>query len=322
MRIPVFVCVLIAERVDNQVLDLKGNIRVFCRPRPASNKGKSALTLGSDTELACEVAGKSHAFTYDCVFSDEAEQAGVFAEAQPLIVSVLDGYHACILAYGQTGSGKTHTMQGYSASDAGVNTRAISEIFAIAKERERTHSYTIKVTLIEIYNETLRDLLEPRDASGKDKALDIKLASSTSDLPGYTSGTCVPGLYVAEVHTMEQVLSALSKGEQNRSVAGTDMNQRSSRSHMVLTVFVEGRHLSSEATTFGKLHLIDLAGSERLARSGAEGQQLKEAQNINRSQRHVAPLSLPVSLVRLFLCAAVGRGAALGEKRHLVRDSI
>jgi kinesin family protein C2/C3 len=275
--------VLIGERVDNQVLDLKGNIRVFCRPRPASNKSRSALTLASDTELACEVAGKSHAFTYDCVFSDEAEQAGVFAEAQPLIVSVLDGYHACILAYGQTGSGKTHTMQGYSASDAGVNTRAISEIFAIAKERERTHSYTIKVTLIEIYNETLRDLLEPRDASGKDKALDIKLASSTDAcLAGYTSGTCVPGLYVAEVHTMEQVLSALSKGEQNRSVAGTDMNQRSSRSHMVLTVFVEGRHLSSEATTFGKLHLIDLAGSERLARSGAEGQQLKEAQNINR----------------------------------------
>jgi len=273
------------RRLHNLVLDLKGNIRVFCRARPPSQADKNALTFASDTEMVCDVAGKSHPFSYDCVFGPKSQQAAVFAETQPLVVSVLDGYHACILAYGQTGSGKTHTMQGYGA-EPGVNTRAINELFDIAKERAVSHAYTIKVTLIEIYNESLRDLLEPRDESGKEKSLDVKIAASADASGGagaYNGGTHVPGVMVAEVSSMEQVFELLKKGELNRTVAGTDMNERSSRSHMVLSVFVEGCNLATGGKTFGKLHLIDLAGSERLARSGAQGQQLKEAQNINKS---------------------------------------
>jgi len=271
------------KRLHNLVLDLKGNIRVFCRARPPGKDAPNALTFSSDTDLICDVSGKSHPFSYDCVFGPQSQQHAVFAETQPLVVSVLDGYHACILAYGQTGSGKTHTMQGYDG-DAGVNVRAVNELFAIAKERSMSHSFAIKVTLIEIYNETLRDLLEPRDEAGKDKALDVKLASSGDPgAAGFNGGTCVPGVHVAEVSCMEDVMAALKKGELNRTVAGTDMNERSSRSHMVLSVFVEGSNLSTGIKTYGKLHLIDLAGSERLARSGAQGQQLKEAQNINKS---------------------------------------
>ena len=258
------------KRLHNLVLDLKGNIRVFCRARPPGKEGKNALTFASETELLCDVAGKSHSFNYDCVFGPQSQQGTVFGETQPLVVSVLDGYHSCILAYGQTGSGKTHTMQGYDG-DPGVNTRAINELFAIAKERAVSHSYSIKVTLIEIYNETLRDLLEPRDETGKDKALDVKLASSAdASIAGFNSGTCVPGVSVAEVTCMEDVLEALKKGALNRTVAGTDMNEHSSRSHMVLSVFVEGNNLTNGVKTYGKLHLIDLAGSERLARSGAQ----------------------------------------------------
>ena len=74
-----------------QVLDLKGNIRVFCRARPPSHANKVALTFASDTEMVCEVSGKSHPFSYDCVFSPSSKQAAVFAETQPLVVSVLDG---------------------------------------------------------------------------------------------------------------------------------------------------------------------------------------------------------------------------------------
>ena len=271
------------RRLHNLVLDLKGNIRVFCRARPPGEDAPNALTFSSETELICDVSGKSHPFSYDCVFGPQSQQGTVFAETQPLVVSVLDGYHACILAYGQTGSGKTHTMQGYDG-DPGVNVRAINELFAIAKERSMSHSFAIKVTLIEIYNETLRDLLDPRDEAGKDKALDVKLASSAdAGAAGFNGGTCVPGVHVAEVSCMEDVMAALKKGELNRTVAGTDMNERSSRSHMVLSVFVEGSNLSTGIKTYGKLHLIDLAGSERLARSGAQGQQLKEAQNINKS---------------------------------------
>ena len=270
------------RRLHNLVLDLKGNIRVFCRSRPPRNDAKHALTFASDAEMLCEVAGKSHPFTFDCVFGPNTQQDTVFAETQPLVVSVLDGYHACILAYGQTGSGKTYTMQGYD-NNPGVNTRAISELFDMAKEKGKTHSYSIKVTLLEIYNESLRDLLEPRDETGEAKKLDVKLASSADGTSGFNNGTFVPGVHTAVATCMEDVLDLLKRGEVNRTVAGTDMNERSSRSHMVLSVFVEGTNLNTGIKTFGKLHLIDLAGSERLARSNAEGQQLKEAQNINRS---------------------------------------
>ena len=158
-------------------------------------------------------------------------------------------------AYGQTGSGKTYTMQGYD-NNPGVNTRAISELFDMAKEKGKTHSYSIKVTLLEIYNESLRDLLEPRDETGEAKKLDVKLASSADGTSGFNNGTFVPGVHTAVATCMEDVLDLLKRGEVNRTVAGTDMNERSSRSHMVLSVFVEGTNLNTGIKTFGKLHLI------------------------------------------------------------------
>ena len=84
-------CTYTNTRTHIQVLDLKGNIRVFCRARPPSQANKVALTFASDTEMVCEVSGKSHPFSYDCVFSPSSMQAAVFAETQPLVVSVLDG---------------------------------------------------------------------------------------------------------------------------------------------------------------------------------------------------------------------------------------
>ena len=112
----------------------------------------------------------------------------MFEETQPLVVSVLDGYNVCIFAYGQTGSGKTHTMQGYGG-DAGVNTRALEQLFALAHEREGVYTYDIKVSLLEIYNETIRDLVDPKDAAtGDDKKLDVKIAPE--------GGTTVPGMYM------------------------------------------------------------------------------------------------------------------------------
>jgi hypothetical protein len=92
------------KRLHNQVLDLKGNIRVFCRARPPSQANKVALTFASDTEMVCEVSGKSHPFSYDCVFSPSSMQAAVFAETQPLVVSVLDGIHifVCVYTYVRT----------------------------------------------------------------------------------------------------------------------------------------------------------------------------------------------------------------------------
>mmetsp|Transcript_67162 Transcript_67162/g.160536 ORF Transcript_67162/g.160536 Transcript_67162/m.160536 type:complete len:820 (+) Transcript_67162:147-2606(+) len=268
------------KRLHNLVQELKGNIRVFCRVRPMSNKNlengdAKAVSFPSDTEVLVDNGGKAQCFSYDAVFDPSIGQAQVFEETQPLIVSVLDGYNVCIFAYGQTGSGKTHTMQGYG-EDRGVNTRALEELFALSAERAANHRYEIKVSLLEIYNETIRDLLDPKDVeTGEDKKLDVKMAAE--------GGTNVPGIEMVDVGSMDDVARALSDGERHRTVGKTNCNEHSSRSHMILSVFVKCSNLATGVMTHGKLHLIDLAGSERISRSGAQGDRLKEAQNINKS---------------------------------------
>ena len=110
------------RRLHNLVQELKGNIRVFCRVRPMSQKDvalgqKPAITYPGDNEVTIDVAGKAQGFQYDVVFDPSSTQEAVFEETQPLVTSVLDGFNVCIFAYGQTGSGKTHTMQVRAAAE-------------------------------------------------------------------------------------------------------------------------------------------------------------------------------------------------------------
>jgi kinesin family member C2/C3 len=122
--------------------------------------------------------------------------------------------------------------------------------------------HLLQVSLMEIYNETIRDLVEPKDETGEDKKLDVKLSPD--------GGTHVPGLVVAAVRGMDDVVAVLKTGERNRSVGKTNMNEHSSRSHMILSVYTRGTNELTGARALGKLHLIDLAGSERVGKSGAE----------------------------------------------------
>jgi kinesin family protein C2/C3 len=139
----------------------------------------------------------------------------------------------------------------------------LDELFRIAEARkELGYSYEIQVSLMEIYNETIRDLIEPKDEGGEEKKLDVKLSPE--------GGTHVPGLLVTTVREMEDVIAVLKTGERNRSVGKTNMNEHSSRSHMILSVYTKASNELTGARAFGKLHLIDLAGSERVGRSGAE----------------------------------------------------
>lgn len=90
----------------------------------------------------------------------------MFADASPLVISVLDGYNVCIFAYGQTGTGKTFTMEGTEQS-RGVNYRTLEQLFEIAKERSETFTYNISVSVLEVYNEQIRDLLATSPTSKK-----------------------------------------------------------------------------------------------------------------------------------------------------------
>ncbi|WIA16158.1 hypothetical protein OEZ85_012873 [Tetradesmus obliquus] len=266
----------------NTVQDLRGNIRVFCRIRPAGATGDmspNCVDVGMDGDMAIYDAqhGSRRVFKVDRIFDQHMSQQQVYEDTQPLIRSVLDGYNVCIFAYGQTGSGKTHTMSGTDTihtEGRGINYRALDDLFSIRDGREDEYEYTFRVQMLEIYNENLRDLL----ADGRSHAsarLDI--------LATQASGCNVPGATQVDVCGADDVAALMSKGASQRATSETKMNDRSSRSHQILTVIVDGVHKLTRARSHGCLHLIDLAGSERVSKSEASGDRLVEAQHINKS---------------------------------------
>ncbi|XP_076900432.1 kinesin-like protein KIN-14F [Bidens hawaiensis] len=195
--------------------------------------------------------------------------AEVFADTQPLIRSVLDGYNVCIFAYGQTGSGKTHTMTGpkdLTENSQGVNYRALSDLFFLAERRKDAFQYDVSVQLIEIYNEQVRDLLATE-----------KIRNNSQNRFN------VPDASLVQVASMYDVIDLMNLGQRNRAVGATAFNDRSSRSFSCLTVHVQGRDLTSGAVLRGCMHLVDLAGSERVDKSEVAGDRLKEAQHVNKS---------------------------------------
>jgi len=216
----------------------------------------------------------THGFEFEKIFQPRSTQEEVFTEVSDLIISVLDGYNVCIFAYGQTGSGKTFTLEG-DEQNRGVNFKALSELFSIKQKRGKDYVYKISVSMKEIYNETIRDLLATKES--KENSED-ELKIMTGD-----RGMYVKGLVLEPVQTEEEVLTLFKRGNSNRSVGRTNVNEHSSRSHSMLTVEVEGENLIAGIKYFGKLHLVDLAGSERLAKTMATGDRLKEAQAINKS---------------------------------------
>ncbi|XP_047454577.1 kinesin-like protein KIFC3 [Mugil cephalus] len=271
--------VALRRKYHEQLVELKGNIRVLCRVKPVlkedqHEEGQSVVVTTdphNESSLSVLSKGKGRIFELDKVFHPQATQEEVFQEIEPLVTSCIDGYHVCIFAYGQTGSGKTHTMEG-SVENPGINQRALKHLFSEIEERKDMWSYTVTVSSVEIYNEVLRDLL-----SKDGEKLDIKIN------PDGTGQLHVPGLRVIEVKSFQHIKKILATARRNRITFGTQMNQHSSRSHALLCITVQGTDLATGSKTTGKLNLVDLAGSERVWKSGAEGERLKEAQNINRS---------------------------------------
>ncbi|KAJ7532842.1 hypothetical protein O6H91_13G022400 [Diphasiastrum complanatum] len=272
------------RQLYNQVQDLKGNIRVYCRIRPFLNgeAGRKGTVdyIGENGQIMIvnpKKQGKdaTRSFIFNKVFGTSASQEEVFLDTQPLIRSVLDGYNVCIFAYGQTGSGKTYTMSGPNSSseNLGVNYRALNDLFQISQARRDVFKYHIGVQMIEIYNEQVRDLLT---TDGANKKLEIRNNSQQN-------GLNVPDATMLSVNHTPDVLEVMKMGYKNRTVGSTALNERSSRSHSILTVHVKGTDMSSGSILRGCLHLVDLAGSERVDKSEATGERLKEAQHINKS---------------------------------------
>ncbi|XP_063168890.1 kinesin-like protein KIFC3 isoform X2 [Candoia aspera] len=268
------------KKCHDELVRLKGNIRVFGRVRPIRTEdgegpeAVSAVTFDPDDDAVLHLMhkGKLASFELDKVFRPEATQEDVFREVQALITSCIDGYNVCIFAYGQTGAGKTYTMEG-TLENPGINQRALRLLFSEVQSKAPDWNYRITVSVAEIYNEALRDLLgkEPQEK------LEIRLC------PDGSGQLYVPGLTEFPVHSVEDINQVFDSGHINRATECTYLNEHSSRSHALLMVTVRGIDRSTGIRTTGKLNLVDLAGSERVGRSGAEGNRLREAQYINKS---------------------------------------
>ncbi|XP_063801886.1 kinesin-like protein KIFC3 isoform X2 [Pseudophryne corroboree] len=264
----------------NQLMRLRGNIRVLARVRPITAMdgtgpgAQNVVTFDQDDDGILHVAHKAKnlSFELDKVFMPSTTQEEVFTEVSPLITSCLDGYSVCILAYGQTGSGKTFSMEG-TPSNPGINQRALRLLLAEVSERSSCWEHHLSISMVEIYNESLRDLL----GSDCHSSLDIKMS------PGGAGELYVPGLTQRSVRSIQDINKILEMGHKQRATEHTNLNVNSSRSHALLILTARGRETSTGICTTGKLYLVDLAGSERVSRSGAAGDRLKEAQYINRS---------------------------------------
>ncbi|XP_010520868.1 PREDICTED: kinesin-like protein KIN-14N [Tarenaya hassleriana] len=282
------------KKLHNTILELKGNIRVFCRVRPllpgesSSDEGKAISYPTSLEELGRGVDlvqnGQNHSFTFDKVFAHRASQEEVFVEISQLVQSALDGYKVCIFAYGQTGSGKTYTMMGKPGNpeEKGLIPRCLEQIFQTKQSlRSQGWKYEMQVSMLEIYNETIRDLLSKnKEAARADNGISPQKYSIKHDANGCTH---VSDLNVLDVRSTREVTFLLDHAARNRSVGKTQMNEQSSRSHFVFTLRISGINENTEQQVQGVLNLIDLAGSERLSKSGSTGDRLKETQAINRS---------------------------------------
>ena len=278
--------------MHNRIQELRGNIRVFVRTRPFlpgdGNSNDTPISVAPDGESLDIVRGGNdrQRFDFDKVFAPSVGQDAVFTEVSDFVQSALDGFNVCLFSYGQTGSGKTHTMQGSgNGAMRGIIPRAVEQILSQAEVlRCQKWSFSMSASFLEIYNEELRDLLINMDKKrSKPSKLLIK-----RDLKGkgYVDGLTKIKIETCDAEVgLNQLENVMSAAARTRSVASTKMNSQSSRSHSVFILHLRGVNEENGTVVQGSLNLCDLAGSERLDRSGANDniKRLRETQAINKS---------------------------------------
>jgi hypothetical protein len=275
--------------------------QVICRFRPLNDREQAEQGSVRCVEYSTDGRGvgvntadrAKHTFGFDYVFGEDSTQEDVYAAAgRPIIAAALEGFNACLLAYGQTGSGKTHTMTGEAATkpsgeaaasaaaeggerpalstSAGVIPRVAKDLFDYAEYADETIEFSISVSMVEIYMERIRCLLDPSRTNlqvGEDPVRGVYLKGATE----------------VDVVSEEELLKAMEEGNTNRAVAATGMNAGSSRSHSLFMLHLVKKDLSKGEARTSRLYLVDLAGSETVNKTGVSGQQLEEAKKINQS---------------------------------------
>ena len=268
------------------------NILVAVRCRPLSKKEKEISTketvkIINDKTLKLKdpygflnpnnVRAKEKIINFDFVFSSLVEQEQIFnSTTKFLIDKVVNGFNATVFAYGVTGAGKTYTMLG-TEDNPGIMVWAFKELYKKINEF-KNREYIIKLWYAEIYNENIRDLLSNKN----EKSENLDLREDPDE------GIIINNITEVITNSMKEILNLIIKGNKNRTVEETDANKTSSRSHAILQIKVSFKEKNNGINNnkdikFGKLNLIDLAGSERAGNTKNKGLRLIEGANINKS---------------------------------------
>jgi kinesin family protein C1 len=302
------------RKLHNALQELRGNIRVFVRCRPylrgddeekgltifdASSAASAAINNGSikfsDDGMSLSITSHNASsnrpntasnFSFDHIFKPDVQQHEVFGEVSDYVQSALDGYRICIFSYGQTGSGKTHTMTGGRGETLrGITPRSVEQIIKqVLVMTDQGWEVSLSASMIELYNEELRDLLVAPSKDAKESKDKLKITFSQGRV-------VVQGLSAVEICSsdlevgLKQINSVMDQAAKTRSTACTNMNDVSSRSHALFMLDIVCRSKDGLTTLRGGLRLCDLAGSERLDRTGTltDATRLKETVNINKS---------------------------------------
>uniref|UniRef100_A0A671W457 Kinesin family member 13A n=1 Tax=Sparus aurata TaxID=8175 RepID=A0A671W457_SPAAU len=261
------------------VVDMEDNQTVL-HPPPSNGKGESENSV-----FTLPVLSLLQVFAFDhCFWSMDESNVPKYAGqevvfkclGEGILENAFQGYNACIFAYGQTGSGKSFSMMG-NGEQPGLIPRLCCSLFErVHKEENEAHSFKVEVSYMEIYNEKVRDLLDPKGSRQSLKVREHKVL-----------GPYVDGLSQLAVTNFEDIEVLMSEGNKSRTVAATNMNEESSRSHAVFSIIVTQTLYDLQSGNSGekvsKMSLVDLAGSERVSKTGAAGERLKEGSNINKS---------------------------------------
>ena len=258
-------------------------------------------------------------FEFDQIYGPDATQEAIFSSIQPLVDAAMDGYNSTVIASGATGCGKTHSIMG-NVGAPGVLPRCISYAFQKIREKsnaEGSSEATTEMSLsyVELYRGKFRDLLEPlsQGPGARYSRIDIRESRQRGV---FLSGSKTLRTPIANV---ESALRLIKRGNRLRSTSSTDVNEQSSRSHCIATIHVVKRFASSKKERHSKMHIIDLAGNERVDTSGVSGTALLEAQAINLSLTALSNVLMALSTPNSELWLVPYRNSKL---THLLKDSL
>ena len=281
------------RKIHNRYMYLRGNLRVMCRVRPFLPSEKvnkksqmETMVINNDSISIFQENKPEKNFEYDYIFDTKSSQKDVYEEVTLLIQSMVQGNNICIIAYGQTCTGKTYTIQGPNSKNPGIVPRAARELFLILNNFSKSNffeSIRLSLTIIEIYNEQIFNLLE----------------ESTPSLNMYEDASgnlIIPDLNPISINSFEEANKLFKLAARFRHTSSTEYNDRSSRSHCIFSFQLkltgkDGRIIRST------LHIIDLAGSERISKSQNKDEKIrKESICINLSLHSLSTVLNSIAL--------------------------